>query len=115
MSPKDAAHDETLLQVLRLLEVNPRMNQRGLAGALGVSLGKANYCLNALIDKGLLKMQNFQGSRRKLAYMYLLTPAGIAEKTGLTRQFLTRKMEEYELLRVEIDTLQQQLSEVNAK
>ncbi|MDO9235816.1 MAG: MarR family EPS-associated transcriptional regulator [Aquabacterium sp.] len=96
------------LKVLRLLEVNPQMNQREMAAALGVSLGKTNFCLKALLDKGLLKMQNFQNSKRKLAYAYLLTPAGIAEKTSLTGRFLKRKMEEYELLKAEIASLQQE-------
>ncbi len=113
MPRKNIAHDETHLQVLLLLEVNPQMNQRQLAGVLGVSLGKTNYCLNALVGKGLLKMQNFHGSKHKLAYAYLLTPAGIAEKTSLISQFLRRKIEEYEQLRVEIDALQQ-LCEISA-
>lgn len=99
---------ETHLQVLRLLEANPQMSQRDLAKELGVSLGKANYCLNALLDKGLLKMQNFHGSKSKLAYVYLLTPAGISEKAGLTRRFLKSKIEEYEQLRLEIESLKQQ-------
>jgi MarR family transcriptional regulator, temperature-dependent positive regulator of motility len=84
------------------------MNQRDLAAALGVSLGKTNFCLNALMDKGLLKVQNFQSNKRKLAYAYLLTPAGIAEKTALAGRFLKRKIEEYDLLRTEIEALQQE-------
>ena len=108
MSEKDSLHQDTHLKVLRLLEANPQMSQRDLAAALGVSLGKTNFCLKALLDKGLLKMQNFQNSKRKLAYAYLLTPAGIAEKTSLTGRFLKRKMEEYELLKAEIASLQQE-------
>lgn len=96
------------MKVLRLLQANPQMNQRELAAALGVSLGKTNFCLKALLDKGLLKMHNFQSSKRKLAYAYLLTPAGLAEKTALTGRFLTRKMQEYEQLKVEIEMLQQE-------
>ena len=99
-------HQDTHLKVLRLLEANPQINQRDLAAALGVSLGKTNFCLKALLDKGLLKMQNFQSSKRKLAYAYLLTPAGLAEKTSLTGRFLKRKIEEYELLKAEIASLQ---------
>lgn len=68
MSEKNPLHEETHLKVLRLLETNPQINQRDLAAALGVSLGKTNFCLKALLDKGLLKMQNFQSSKRKLAY-----------------------------------------------
>ena len=95
-------------RVLRLLEANPAMNQRDLADALGVSLGKTNYCLKALLDKGMLKMQNFQNSKKKLAYAYLLTPAGIAEKAALTQRFLKRKIEEYEFLKAEIEQLKQE-------
>ena len=102
-------HQETHLRVLRLLEAAPCMNQRELAAALGVSLGKTNFCLKALLDKGLLKMQNFQSSQRKLAYAYLLTPAGIAEKAALTSRFLARKIAEYESLRTEIELLRSEV------
>ena len=98
-------------RVLRLLEGNPQMNQRDLAAAAGVSLGKTNYCINALLDKGLIKMQNFKSSKRKLAYAYLLTPAGVAEKAALTQRFLTRKMEEYDALKAEIDQLKQEAAD----
>jgi EPS-associated MarR family transcriptional regulator len=106
--PKEAfVYQEAHFRVLRLLEGNPQMNQRDLAAAAGVSLGKTNYCINALLDKGLIKVQNFKSSKRKLAYAYLLTPAGIAEKATLTQRFLKRKMEEYEVLKAEIESLQQ--------
>ena len=85
--------------MLRLLELNPQMKQRELAAAAGVSLGKTNYCINALLEKGLIKMQNLKSNKRKLAYAYLLTPAGIAEKAVLTQRFLQRKMDEYEVLK----------------
>lgn len=104
-------HQDTHLKVLRLLEINPQMNQRDLAAALGVSLGKTNFCLKALLDKGLLKVQNFQSSKRKLAYAYLLTPAGMTEKTSLAARFLKRKREEYELLKAEIELLQREISQ----
>lgn len=94
------------MKVLRLLEAHPQMSQRELAVALGVSLGKTNFCLKALLDKGWLKVLNFQNSQRKLAYAYLLTPAGLAEKAALTRRFLMRKKEEFALLKVEIELLQ---------
>ena len=97
--------------MLRLLEGNPQMNQRDLAAAARVSLGKTNYCINALLDKGLIKVQNFKSSKRKLAYAYLLTPAGIAEKATLTQRFLKRKMEEYEALKAEIDQLKQEAAD----
>ena len=109
--PKEAfVYQEAHFRVLRLLEGNPQMNQRDLAAAAGVSLGKTNYCINALLDKGLIKVQNFKSSKRKLAYAYLLTPAGIAEKAALTQRFLKRKIEEYELLKVEIESLKQEAS-----
>ena len=108
MTENITIHQDTHLKVLRLLEVNPQMNQRDLAAALGVSLGKTNFCLKALLEKGLLKVQNFQSSKRKLAYAYFLTPAGIAEKTALTSRFLKHKIEEYERLKAEIEMLQQE-------
>lgn len=99
-------HDATHLQVLRLLQANPHITQRELAQALGVSLGKTNFCVQALLAKGWVKMQSFSGNQRKLAYAYLLTPTGISEKASLTTRFLSRKMQEYEALRLEIDALQ---------
>jgi EPS-associated MarR family transcriptional regulator len=113
MTEEITIHQDTHLKVLRLLEVNPQMNQRDLAAALGVSLGKTNFCLKALLDKGLLKVQNFQSSKHKLAYAYLLTPAGVTEKTALTGRFLKRKIEEYELLRAEIELLRQESAATN--
>lgn len=104
-------HDETHLKVLRLLETTPNINQRQLAEVLGVSLGKTNFCLNALLDKGLVKMENFRTSSKKLNYAYLLTPRGIAEKAALTQRFLKRKMEEYEALKVEIELLKQEAAD----
>lgn len=91
------------------------MNQRDLADALGVSLGKTNYCLKALLDKGFIKMQSFSKSQKKLAYAYLLTPVGIAEKAGLTVRFLERKMAEYESLTLEIEALKFEVTETQNK
>ena len=88
------------------MQENPDLTQRELAEKLGMSVGGLNYCLNALIDKGLVKMQNFSNSKNKFKYVYLLTPMGIAEKVALTTRFLCRKMEEYEALKLEIQTLQ---------
>lgn len=102
----DPLHEESHLKVLRLLESDPSLNQRALARALGLSLGKTNYCVRALLDKGLIKMQNFRNSDNKLAYAYLLTPAGVVAKAELTRQFLKIKKQEYEHLRREIEQLQ---------
>lgn len=97
--------EENHLKVLRLLEADPHLNQRDLADALGVSLGKTNYCIKALLDKGLIKMQSFSKSPTKLAYAYLLTPAGITAKASLTVRFLEYKIAEYESLRQEIEAL----------
>lgn len=96
---------EAHLKVLRLLENNPELSQREMAEALGVSVGKANYCVRALLDKGLIKMKNFRNSRNKLAYAYLLTPAGFTAKADLSARFLKVKMAEYEALQREISLL----------
>ncbi len=96
---------ELQFRVLRLLESNPHLNQRELSKSLGVSLGSVNYCLNALISKGSIKIQNFKNNQNKLGYAYLLTPQGIAEKTALTGAFLRRKMQEYQQLKEEIESL----------
>ena len=94
------------LHLLRQLEQEPRLNQRGLARRLGLSLGKVNYCVQALVAKGLIKISNFRRSDNKLAYAYLLTPVGLQEKSRLTIDFLKRKKQEYERLQVEIAQLQ---------
>ncbi len=101
--------DETRYELIRLLEANPEMSQRDVARELGISLGKTNYCLRALIQKGLIKAANFKNSQNRIAYMYLLTPRGIEEKAKLTLRFLQRKMREYETLRVEIKQLQREV------
>lgn len=103
------SHEESHLKVLRILEGNPRINQRDLADSLGMSLGKANYCIKALLDKGLIKIQNFRSSRNKLAYAYLLTPLGIAEKANLTGRFLKYKLTEFERLNEEIQLLKREI------
>lgn len=81
------------------------MTQREIADALGISLGGVNYCLRALANKGMVKIQNFRNSKNKAGYLYLLTPEGVAEKIALTEAFLRRKMAEYEALRAEIESL----------
>jgi EPS-associated MarR family transcriptional regulator len=98
--------EDTAFRVMRLLQSNPDLTQRELAQELGVSVGGLNYCLKALIDKGWVKMQNFSQSKNKFGYVYILTPAGMAEKAALTSRFLKRKMSEYEALKAEIDALQ---------
>ena len=112
-SRKDASHgqkigarDELRLKVLRALEANPDLSQRQLAVELDVSLGGVNYALKALVERGFVKAHNFRKSGSKVAYLYLLTPKGVVEKTSLAAAFLGRKLEEYEVLRKEIEALQ---------
>ena len=97
------------LAVLRLLEQRPDMSQRELSGALGLSLGRTHYVLHALLDKGLVKIENFKRNDNKLAYAYLLTPKGLRAKLSLTRSFLARKEAEFELLRTTIARLRQEV------
>lgn len=93
---------------MRLLQENPDLTQRELAEKLGVSVGGLNFCLKALMEKGLVKMQNFTTSKNKFGYVYVLTPRGIAEKAKLTTSFLKRKMAEYDALKEEIETLKRE-------
>ena len=108
MSETPVTQQDTYLRALRLLEAAPQLNQRALALELGMSLGKTNYCLKALVQRGLVTAERFHNSQRKLAYAYLLTPAGMAEKSVLAARFLKRKMDEYDALKVEIDQLQKE-------
>jgi len=105
--PDDA--DSARLAVLRLLESDPSLTQRGLSQALGLSLGKTHYVLHALLDKGLVKVGNFRRSDRKLAYAYLVTPSGLREKMRLTRSFLARKEAEFDRLHAVIADLRAEL------
>ncbi len=97
--------EETRYRLLKLLGPNPHLSQREVAKELGISLGKVNYCLRALVEKGWIKAANFKNSKNKSAYMYLLTPRGIEAKARVTTQFLHRKVREYEALRTEIEQL----------
>ena len=103
--------EQRQLDAMRLLETNPEMTQRELAEALGVSLGAANYCLKALVNKGWVKLENFQNNPNKLGYLYLLTPMGMVAKTTLTAQFLRRKLAEYEALKAEIEQLRYEVEQ----
>lgn len=103
--------DEYRYKILKLVESNPSISQRELAQQLGISLGKVNFCLKALIEKGLLKATNFRNNKNKLAYMYLLTPSGIEEKASITMRFLKLKLKEYEDLQVEIEKLRKEVKE----
>ena len=100
------------LDLLRKLESNPHFTQRELSREVGVSLGKVNYCMKKLTEKGLIKLTNFTHNPNKIGYVYLLTPSGIDEKARLTFSFLKRKIVEYELLKKEIDVLKLESKEM---
>jgi len=104
--------DEYRYKILKLVSDNPEISQRELAQQLGISLGKVNYCIRALMEKGLVKATNFRNSKNKLAYMYLLTPHGIEEKASITLNFLKRKTHEYEVLQAEIEELRREAAEL---
>jgi len=106
------SNDEVHFRVMRLIQENSQLTQRDLARQLGISLGKANFCLKALVEKGFVKAENFQRSDHKLAYAYLLTPAGIEEKARVTVAFLRRKMQEFESLKAEIESLKTMADEI---
>ena len=98
---KNSNNDQ--FELLRKIHKNPNYSQRELAGELGFSLGKLNYCIKALKKKGLIKIENFKKNPKKINYFYILTPAGIAEKTKLTINFMKRKMKEYDELKEELN------------
>ena len=100
--------DEYRYKILKLIEAQPEISQRELAQVLGISLGKANFCLKALMDVGFLKATNFRNSKNKLAYMYLLTPSGIEEKASITVRFLKYKIQQYESLKTELEELRRE-------
>lgn len=101
--------EETRYRLLRLLEANPELSQRQLAEALGVSLGKINFCLRALLERGLVKVRNFRDSNNKLAYAYYLTPKGARVKVRTTAGFLKRKLAEYAAIQKEIEELKREV------
>lgn len=105
--------DEYRYKVLKLLAENPHLSQRELARELGISLGKVNYCLQALIEKGMVKVGNFKNSQNKYAYAYLLTPKGIEDRAKVTARFLNRKLAEYETLQAEIENLRREVLAVD--
>jgi EPS-associated MarR family transcriptional regulator len=110
MSSRQAKlQEDTYFRVMRILQENPDLTQRELAEKLGISVGGLNYCLKALMEKGLVKMKNFANSKNKFGYVYVLTPPGMAEKAAITSRFLQRKLEEYQALQHEIESLQADL------
>lgn len=104
--------DEIRYRLLRYLEANPEASQRELAQHLDISIGKVNYCLRALIERGLLKVRNFKNAKHKLAYAYHLTPKGLEEKLNVTYAFLRRKMAEYDAVQAEIERLSREVAEL---
>ena len=102
MLNRDMENKQDHLNLLRKITNKPQSSQRELAGELGFSLGKLNYILKSLKDKGLIKIKNFEKNKNKLNYIYLLTPKGISEKTKLTLNFMKRKMKEYDELKKEL-------------
>ena len=107
--------EDTNFRLMQLLHDNPHISQREMAKALGLSFGGINYCLNALIEKGLVKIQNFSQNQNKFSYSYLLTPSGISEKATLTGSFLKRKLQEYETLKAEINALKLEIEIENGQ
>ena len=100
------------LDLLLKIELNPEYTQRKLSKEIGVSLGKVNYCIKKLTEKGLIKLTNFTHNQNKIGYAYLLTPSGIEEKSRLTFSFLKRKIVEYEILKKEINALKLESEEL---
>jgi len=113
-SRRSLLQEDTYFRVLRMLQENPDMTQREIAEKLGISTSGLNYCLKALIDKGLVKVQNFSQSKNKFGYIYVLTPQGIAEKALLAGRFLKRKMTEYEHLQAEVEALKAEMGGLEA-
>ena len=112
LSNKHDLESEEILKVLREITHTPETTQRELSSRLGISLGKVNFLVNALIQKGLLKAHNFKNSNNKKAYLYYLTPAGLEEKAKITYRFLKRKIKEYEQLEEQIRLLEKEVGEV---
>ena len=96
---------------MHILRENPDLTQRELAEKLGISVGGLNYCLKALMEKGMVKMNNFTTSKNKFGYVYMLTPTGLAEKADITHRFLQRKMDEYQELKAEIEAIKREMHE----
>lgn len=108
--PESLVHEEAHLKVMRMIGADPEISQREIAAELGISLGKTNYCLRALIEKGFVKARSFRKSNKKIRYLYQLTPRGIEHKARLTIAFLESKRHEYEALEKEIEVLSREAS-----
>ena len=103
---KSNFQEDNIFRIMQILQKQPDITQRELAEQVGISLGGINFCLRALTDKGLIKMVNFAKSKNKFGYIYVITPAGLAEKATITKNFLKRKLQEHEALKDEIKNLQ---------
>ena len=103
-------NEEISYTLFKLIEADPDISQRELAKEMGISLGKTNYCLKGLMEKGWLKARNFRNSNNKIAYAYILTPTGLSEKAKLTARYLKHKVHEYETLKSEIEILHKEVS-----
>ena len=114
-SPTQLISEEQRLQLMRILADQPQITQRDLAKGMGLSVGKAHYCLKALIEKGHVKADNFRSNPKKRGYLYLLTPKGIEEKGRLTLRFLDRKLHEFDRLQQEIQELKAEIVSPNIK
>jgi EPS-associated MarR family transcriptional regulator len=114
MNRRAKLQEDTRFRVLRLLQENPDLTQRELAERLGVSVSSLNYCLQAMMKKGFVKMGNFAYSKNKFGYVYVLTPSGVAEKAAITHRFLLRKIEEYKALKAEIQVLKEESEKVQS-
>ncbi len=109
-------NSEEKFEILRKISKKPRSSQRELAKELGISLGKLNYCLKELREKGLVKIENFKKNPNKINYLYVLTPHGISSKTKMTINFMKRKLREYDELRIEAyKEKQKKTKEINKK
>ena len=104
--------DEMKYRLLKLLQQDPNLSQRAIAKEMGISLGKVNYCLHALIDKGIIKAKNFYKNKKKSAYAYYLTPKGLDVKARVTLQFLQIKLDEHEKLKLEIEEVRQEAAKL---
>jgi EPS-associated MarR family transcriptional regulator len=110
---KSVVDEETRYKILSFLHDNPDISQRQLAGEMGVSVGKVNYCLKALIDVGYVKFCNFATSKKKMGYMYVLTPTGVSEKVKVTIKFLEIKQRQYDQMKKDIAKLQKEVLNTN--
>lgn len=110
ISPRESRQEDAQFRVMQAIAAKPNITQRELAAALGVSLGRAHYCLASLIEVGWVKVGNFRNSSNKRHYTYVLTPSGLAQKAAAAGRFLVRKQQEYEALRMEIEAIQQEFA-----